>query len=78
MAQTKPSEMSLEDIAGTLGNSKHDSPMYNIMTAELARRQTAAQVDAAKYMAWSVLAIAVTSGLNALFAFLLWYAPHSN
>jgi len=43
---------------------------------EFMRRQTKAQIDAAKYMLWSVLAIAVTSSLNALFAFLMWYVPH--
>jgi hypothetical protein len=46
------------------------------MAAELTRRQTVAQINAAKYMLWSVIAIAVTSGLNAFFAFLTWYAPH--
>lgn len=40
--------------------------------------QTEAQIAATKYMLWSVIAIAITSGLNALFAFLVWYAPHSN
>lgn len=45
---------------------------------ELARRQTMAQIKAAKYMLWSVVAITITSGLNAIFAFLAWYAPHSH
>ena len=35
---------------------------------EMQRRQTAAQISAARYMLWSVVAIAITSGLNALFA----------
>ncbi|MDE2227619.1 MAG: hypothetical protein KGL11_01080 [Alphaproteobacteria bacterium] len=38
--------------------------------------QTTAQIASAKYMRWSVYAIAVTSGVNALFAFLSWYCPH--
>jgi hypothetical protein len=40
--------------------------------------QATAQISAARYMLYSVVAIAITSGLNALFAFLIWYAPHSN
>jgi hypothetical protein len=74
----KPSEMSLSDITATMDNADGISPMLAKMSAELARRQTIAQVDAAKYMLWSVIAIAITSGLNALFAFLIWYAPHSS
>lgn len=66
-----------------------DAPTPNTQY-EFMRRQTVAQQDAAqaakdtaiytqknaRYMLWSVIAIAVTSGLNALFAFLTWYAPH--
>lgn len=33
---------------------------------ELMGRQTNAQISTAKYMLWSVIAIAVTSGVNAL------------
>lgn len=57
---------------------------------EFMRRQTVAQQEAAqaakdtaiytqknaRYMLWSVIAIAITSGLSAVFAFLSWYAPH--
>ncbi len=42
---------------------------------ELMARQTNAQINSAKYMLWSVIAIAITSGINALFAFLSWYFP---
>jgi hypothetical protein len=42
----------------------------------LVGMQTSAQIDAAKYMLWSVYAIASTSAVNALFAFLSWYSPH--
>ena len=72
----EPEKMSLIDIASTMGNSEPGSVKHTMMSAELARRQTIAQVSATKYMGWSVLAIAITSGLNALFAFLIWYAPH--
>jgi hypothetical protein len=74
----KPGEMSLIDIASTMGNSQPGSIQHTMMAAELARRQTRVQVNATKYMLWSVVAITITSGLNALFAFLAWYAPHSN
>jgi hypothetical protein len=50
---------------------------------ELMGRQTGAQIDSAnaqkasaKYMLWSVIAITGTSVVNAVFAFLSWYAPH--
>ncbi len=74
----KPSEMSLINITTTMDNADGNSPMLAKMSAELARRQTIAQINAAKYMLWSVIAIAITSGLNALFAFLIWYAPRSH
>jgi hypothetical protein len=69
--------MNLEDIAKLMGDAQPGSITHGIMSAELARRQTVAQINATKYMLWSVIAIAVTSGLNALFAFLVWYAPHA-
>ena len=40
------------------------------------RRETEAQINSANYMRYSVIAITITSGLNALFAFLAWYYPH--
>ena len=43
---------------------------------ELMRRETEAQINSANYMRYSVIAITITSGLNALFAFLAWYYPH--
>jgi hypothetical protein len=76
MAQ-KPGEMGVDDIATMMGNAGAGSQTHTQMLAELTRRQTVAQIDAAKYMLWSVIAIAITSGLNALFAFLTWYVPHS-
>jgi len=62
---------------------------YHIASAELQRRLAAAQLnaanaaertaqytkDTARWMFWSVMAIAATSGVQALFAFLTWYAP---
>jgi len=67
--------MSLEQLASSAGDpGSRDSQAVQI---EMLRRQTVAQIAAARYMLYSVVAIAITSGLNALFAFLLWYAPHA-
>lgn len=69
------SKLSLEDLASRVGQpGSMDSQSVQV---EMLRRQTAAQVASAKYMLMSVVAIAITSGLTALFAFLAWYAPHS-
>jgi hypothetical protein len=69
-------ELSSIDLASKMGSAQPGSIAHTMASAEFARRQTEAQISATKYMWWSVLAIAVTSGLNALFAFLSWYAPH--
>jgi hypothetical protein len=75
LAEQKPHEMSLDVLAGHLGAAGRDSIIGRKMEAEMMRRQTAAQISAARYMKWSVIAIAVTSLLNAIFAFLGWYFP---
>jgi hypothetical protein len=72
----KLQDMTLDEITGVMGDAQPGSPRHGVMSAELARRQTVAQIGATRYMLWSVIAIAITSGLNALFAFLTWYAPH--
>jgi hypothetical protein len=66
----------LIDLASDMGDAQPGSIKHTMASAEFLRRQTIAQVNAAKYMFWSVVAITVTSGVNALFAFLIWYAPH--
>ncbi len=66
--------MSLDQLTDSIGDpGSRDS---HAVQFEMFRRQTAAQIRTANYMLWSVVAIAITSGLNALFAFLNWYAPH--
>jgi hypothetical protein len=57
---------------------------HHAAQAEFARRQAVWQRDAAKatqqsayYMMWLALGIWVTTGLLALFTFLLWYAPQT-
>jgi hypothetical protein len=70
----KWAEKSLEDLASSIGDpGSRDSQAVQF---EMLRRQTSAQVKSAKYMLWSVIAIMITSGLNALFAFLIWYFPN--
>ena len=72
----EPAKKSLLDLASDMGNAQPGSIAHTMASAEFMRRQTRAQINATKYMWWSVVAIAITSGLNALFAFLTWYAPH--
>ena len=72
----KWSGLSLVQLAGSAGMpGSLDSQAVQL---EMLRRQTISQIATAKYMLWSVIAITITSGLNALFAFLSWYVPHSN
>jgi hypothetical protein len=75
MAQIPMTEMTTEQLAGSIGPERNSFNNMAVET-EFLRRQTVAQIRSAKYMLWSVIAIAITSGLNALFAFLSWYAPH--
>jgi hypothetical protein len=48
----------------------------DVVNAEIARRTAQAQIDAARWMKLSVLAIAITSAFTVLFAFLSWMYPH--
>ena len=74
------------DLDGLLNNiGQPGSQNAHDVQFEIIRRQTIAiqgqaqaQIDTAKYMLWSVIALTVTSGLNALFAFLIWYAPRGH
>ncbi len=59
-------KMTVQEIAES-GNLGADSWLLGM--------QTTAQIATARYMLWSVYAITATSGVNALFAFLSWYAP---
>jgi hypothetical protein len=74
-------KLSLDQLADQLGLPPSSHAHY-VAAAELARRQALWQRDAseamqasAKYMRWSVIAIAVTTSLVALFTFLLWWWP---
>jgi hypothetical protein len=73
------------DLSGLAYEMAHGptSGRYHAAWAELCRQQATWQRDAstatqdsARYMRWSVYAIVVTTGLVALFTFLLWYSPH--
>jgi hypothetical protein len=50
----------------------HDA---HISTASAAQETARYTKSAARWMFWSVMAIAITSSVQALFAFLAWYAP---
>jgi hypothetical protein len=74
---------SLDEIADWMASAKPDSQSIQIGQVEFSRRLTKAAEETAKhtksnahYMMWSVIVIAITSILNALFAFLNWYVPH--
>jgi len=43
---------------------------------EISRRVAQAQIDAAKYMRWSVMALAITAGATAIFKFLARLFPN--
>ena len=59
-----------EDLLGDAGTFSES------VRAEIAYRVAKAQIDAARYMKWSVIAIAITSGLTALAAFPGWLLPN--
>ena len=76
-------QMSLDEVADFMGNVTAGSANDQAAKAEFLRRQTlAAQETAsftrknARYLLASVIVIAITSALNALFAFLVWKFPH--
>jgi hypothetical protein len=66
-------EMSLEQVAASGGMPGSINSLDAQL--ELQRRQTKAQIDAARYMLWSVIALAITSAITAAFSFLSWYYP---
>ena len=65
----------LSEIATRRGNPI-DGGIHAYLDAEITRRTAQAQINTARYMKWSVIAIAITSGLTAVFAFLSWIYPH--
>ena len=64
----KWAKMNLCDLASSTGDPGSRDPQA--VHVEMLRRQTEGIVKTARYMLWSVIAITITSGLNALFAFL--------
>lgn len=52
----------------------HDA---QIDTAHAAAETARYTQSTARWMFWSVMAIAITSGIQALFAFLAWYVPRA-
>ena len=65
---------SLESLAlDILGDAE---TFADSVRAEIAYRVAKAQIDAAHWMKWSVVAIAITSGLTALATIFAWVWPH--
>ena len=60
----------------TREGAKEGNPYADACKAEIARRTAQAQIDAARYMKWSVIAIAITSGLTAFAAVAGWLWPN--
>lgn len=78
------SKMKLEELSNIMGNATPGSIHHTMAWAEFMRRQTEfirgqtrAQIRAANYMAVALIAIAVSSGITAGFAFLSWWLPHA-
>ena len=74
--------LSLDALADALSETTPNNVAWGIVAAEFQRRAAVATDDvatatkqSAHWMKWSVVAIAITSGLQALFAFLNWYYP---
>ena len=83
-------KMRQEDVARDLNHLADQmaegpaSDYYHAAWAEMCRRHaewqqmaTQAQANTAIYIFWSMMAIMVTSCLNAFFEFLVWIAPHT-
>jgi hypothetical protein len=75
--------MTLDEVADWKAMVSRDSTSDQVADAEFLRRQTKAAEDTARFtrvsaicMAASVMVIAVTSTLSALFAYLAWAYPH--
>jgi len=77
-AGVKEMQLEKQDLAYLARESaRPDNPFAEAAEAEITRRAAQAQIDAARWMKWSVIAIAATSGLTALFGFLSWMYPHA-
>ena len=64
--------LSLEELTAFV--ALDEAPNHIIARAEIERRVAQSQIDAARYMKWSVIAIAITSGITAVMAIIdhLW------
>lgn len=68
-------EKSLKDVTGIMGNAQLGSIAPNPTSAELLRRQIEEQIRRNKLTKWTLIVIAVTSSLTAIFQFLSWFVP---
>ena len=69
--------LTLDELADEMASAQVGSPASSIFLAEVARRQTKAQRDNARYMLASVVVLALASVVSAVFAYLAWAYPHS-
>ncbi len=71
----KIESLTLEKLAVRRGNPI-DGGIHAQIDAEIIRRTAHAQINAARYMLWSVIAIAITSGLSAFADIAGWLWPN--
>ena len=69
-----PSKQSLEELTHSTILYKGD--LADIARAEIARRIAQAQIDAAIYMKWSLVAVAITATIMAMAAIGAWLWPN--
>jgi hypothetical protein len=78
MIETNPfptyTEKTLDELSQIVAEDV--GPYHTIARAEIARRTAQAQIDATRWMKWSVVAIAITSGLTAFAALFGWLWPN--
>ena len=55
---------------------RRDNAYPEIPQAEIQRRIAQAQIDTAKYMRWSVVALVITAGATTLFQAMAWLWPN--
>jgi hypothetical protein len=64
----------IAELQRRLAASQFEAYDAQVKAAEAAEETAKYTRSTARWMFWSVVAIAITSGIQALFAFLNWYA----
>lgn len=52
------------------------NPNHDYLVAEITRRVAQAQIDSARYMRWSVVALGIAAAFTAIFQGLAWVWPN--